>query len=44
MTTRSLAWRVGLGATALALCALVFALYLRPDMVFTLANAVWNCF
>jgi hypothetical protein len=36
--------RIGLGAVALALCALVFGLYLRPDMVFTLATAVWNCF
>jgi len=42
--TRSRALRLGLGAAALVLCALVFALYLRPDMAFTLATAVWNCF
>ncbi|MDH5331550.1 MAG: hypothetical protein OEW27_16535, partial [Aquincola sp.] len=42
--SRASARRIGLGAAALVLCALVFALYLRPDMVFTLANAVWNCF
>lgn len=41
---RASARRIGLGAAALVLCALVFALYLRPDMMFTLANAVWNCF
>ncbi len=41
---RASAWRIGLGAAALVLCALVFALYLRPDMVFTLATAVWDCF
>lgn len=31
-------------AGALAACALVFATYLRPEMMFTLATAVWNCF
>lgn len=36
---RVLAW-VGIG-TALAL---VFASYLRPGMVFELANRVWACF
>jgi hypothetical protein len=34
------AWMLG----ALVACALVFAAYLRPDMLFTLATAVWNCF
>lgn len=42
--SRASARRVGLGAAALVLCALVFALYLGPDMMFTLATAVWNCF
>jgi hypothetical protein len=31
-------------SAALAALALVFAAYLRPDMLFTLATAVWNCF
>jgi hypothetical protein len=34
------AWMLG----ALTACVLVFAAYLRPDMLFTLATAVWNCF
>lgn len=42
--SRANARRIGLGAATLVLCALVFALYLRPDMMFSLANAVWNCF
>jgi hypothetical protein len=29
---------------ALTALALVFAAYLRPDMLFTLATAVWSCF
>jgi hypothetical protein len=33
-------WR----AAALTALVLVFAAYLRPDMLFTLATAVWNCF
>jgi len=33
-------WR---GASLLAL-ALVFASYLQPDLMFELANRVWNCF
>jgi len=37
---KRVAWMAG----ALAVCALVFAAYLRPDMTFTLATAVWNCF
>lgn len=32
-----------LAACAAALAA-VFALYLQPDLMFTLANAVWACF
>lgn len=34
------AWMAG----ALAACMLVFTAYLRPDMLFTLATAVWSCF
>ncbi len=29
---------------AIAACAAVFAAYLRPDMLLTLATAVWSCF
>jgi hypothetical protein len=36
---RSVVWL----AVALALL-LVFAAYLRPDVVVTLANQLWNCF
>ncbi len=36
---RILAWSVA----AVALVA-VFAAYLRPDMAFTLATQLWNCF
>ena len=34
---------LGWGA-ALAVLALVFASYLRPDMALSLANQLWNCF
>jgi hypothetical protein len=41
MTTRSsLAWR----AAALVALALVFAAYWHPDVVFSVATQVWNCF
>lgn len=36
---RSIAW-----AAAAAALLLVFAAYLKPDMAFTLANQLWNCF
>jgi hypothetical protein len=39
MKQRVLVW----GAAAMAL-VLVFAAYLRPDLAFTLANQLWNCF
>jgi hypothetical protein len=39
MKLRVLAW---VGATA-ALVA-VFAAYLNPEVAFTLANQLWNCF
>jgi hypothetical protein len=29
---------------AAAALAVVFAAYLRPDVVVTLANQLWNCF
>lgn len=38
------AWRVGIWIAAAALLALVFAWYLRPDVVMALATQVWNCF
>ena len=37
--------RRGIGwAAALVALALVFALYLRPDMVMSVATQLWNCF
>jgi hypothetical protein len=36
--------RIGLWAAVAAALALVFASYLRPDLVVTLATQVWNCF
>ena len=36
---RGLAW-----AAAAATLVLVFAAYLRPGLVFTLANQLWACF
>jgi hypothetical protein len=39
-TVRRVAVWVGAGAVLAA----VFAAYLRPDLAFTLANQLWNCF
>ena len=36
--------RVLLWAGACAALATVFAAYLRPDVMVTLANQLWNCF
>jgi hypothetical protein len=36
--------RILLGSLALLVLGLVFAAYLRPDLAFTLANQLWNCF
>ncbi len=36
--------RVLLWAGAGTLLATVFAAYLRPDVMVTLANQLWNCF
>jgi len=36
---RTFAW-----IAAAALLAAVFAAYLRPDLAWTLANQLWNCF
>jgi len=36
---RSVGWGVVAG-----LLLLVFAAYLRPEVAFTLANQLWNCF
>jgi hypothetical protein len=36
---RALVW-----LAAAAVLAVVFAAYLRPDVVVTLANQLWNCF
>ncbi|HEX5783955.1 MAG TPA: hypothetical protein VFY35_04420 [Burkholderiaceae bacterium] len=40
--TRGLAWAVR--AAVLAVCLAVFALYLRPGFLLTLANQLWACF
>lgn len=44
MTARRPLLRTAIWALALISLAGVFALYLRPDMVFALATQVWNCF
>lgn len=36
--------RIALWAGAVAALAAVFALYLRPDFMVTLANQIWACF
>jgi type II secretory pathway component PulM len=36
--------RAALWVAAIALSAAVFALYLQPDFVVTLANQLWACF
>ncbi|WP_260499385.1 hypothetical protein [Aquabacterium sp. J223] len=41
MTRRS---RLGLWSVAALALAAVFASYLRPDLMMTLANQVWACF
>ena len=38
----TLHWLARLGA--LLVLALVFALYLQPDFMVTLANQLWSCF
>ena len=39
-----MALRITLWSLALAASVGVFALYTRPDFLFTLANQVWACF
>jgi hypothetical protein len=36
--------RITLWTVAVAASLAVFALYTRPDFLFTLANQVWACF
>jgi hypothetical protein len=36
--------RIAAWVAAVGLLLLVFAAYLRPDMAFTLAQQLWNCF
>ena len=36
--------KVSARAAALALLAIVFAAYLRPELALTLATQLWNCF
>ena len=40
----TLARRVVLWSAIAAVLALVFAWYLRPELVVTLATQLWNCF
>jgi hypothetical protein len=39
-----LAKKVALWAIAIIASLAVFALYTRPDFLFTLANQLWGCF
>lgn len=43
-TTRRPLARIAAWSIAIVALAGVFALYLRPDLVFALATQVWNCF
>jgi len=36
--------RLAISVAVTAALLLVFAAYLRPEMAFTLANQLWNCF
>lgn len=36
--------RLALWGAATVVLLSVFAAYLRPDLAFTLANQLWNCF
>lgn len=36
--------RLALWGAACVVLLSVFAAYLRPDLAFTLANQLWNCF
>ena len=36
--------RIAAWLLASAVLVAVFAAYLRPDLAFTLANQLWNCF
>jgi hypothetical protein len=38
------ATRLAIGVAVTTVLLLVFAAYLRPEMAFTLANQLWNCF
>ena len=44
MTRMTRPRRVALWAVAFAVLIAVFALYLQPDLVVTLANQLWSCF
>ena len=44
MTTRRPLLRGALWTLAVVARAAVFALYLRPDMMFSLATQIWACF
>ena len=41
MTTRA---RLASWALVVLVLSAVFAAYLRPDLAYTLANQIWNCF
>ncbi|MEO8123626.1 MAG: hypothetical protein ABI633_06215 [Burkholderiales bacterium] len=44
MTTRRTLLRTAIWSLAIVALFGVFALYLRPDLVFALATQVWACF
>lgn len=44
MTTRRSMTRIAIASFAALALVTVFALYLRPDLVFALATQVWACF
>lgn len=39
-----MALKIALWSLAIAVSLAVFALYTRPDFLFTLANQLWSCF
>lgn len=44
MATPARGLRIAAWAAAIAVLALVFAWYLQPELVVSLATQIWNCF
>lgn len=44
MPSAALGWQLAGWAVALVACLGVFALYLKPDFLLTLADQLWACF